>query len=130
MSERTDKLAGDISQKASQLAILRGLIQHSGWKVFEEIMEQQKNLRKGEILLKPLQSTEAVYAQEFMKGEIQGLTLAQISIFAQMEVLAAEVQVASANLEKENEREKSMVTDATSGSRVDGSSFGGDDSGS
>ena len=128
MSERTDKLAGDISQKASKLATLRGLVQHSGWLVFEEIIEAQKNLRKGEILLKPLHSTEAVYAQEFMKGEIQGLTLAQVSIFAQIEVLQSEVQVASAQLENENESEKNTDADDAIRSRVDGDAFSSDPS--
>ena len=129
MSERTDKLAGDISGKASQLATLRGLTEHPGWLIFENIVESQKNLRKGEILLKPLASTEAVYAQEFMKGEIQGLTLAQVSVFVQIEALQAEVQVASANLERENESEKAIHANATSGvgNRVDGGSFSDDD---
>ena len=128
MSEKTDFLSSKASAAGSKLATLRGLIEHPGWKVFSDIVESQKDLRKGEILMKPLQNTEAVYAQEFMKGEIQGLALAQISIFAHMEVLAAEVQVLSKQLENEHEIEERVAAGTGSGSRVDGGSFGGDDS--
>lgn len=118
MSEKSDKLAGEISQKGSLLAVLRGLTEHPGWELYMQVLISQQDARKGEILLKPLGSTEAVYAQEFMKGEISGLVLAQVSIFAQIEGLRADLQVTETKLEIENELEKAR-TDGGEQSRVD-----------
>lgn len=124
MSEKTDKMAGEISNKGSLLAVLRGLTEHPGWAIYSGMLQDQQDIRKGEVLLKPLPSTEAVYAQEFMKGEISGLSLAQISLFAHIEQLRSDVQVSEAKLERENELEKERTTRGSE-SRVDGDAFGG-----
>ena len=120
--DKKDELAGQLSQKASILSVLKELVDHPGWKVHNEILNSQMDLRKGEILLKPLQSTEAVYAQEFSKGEISGLALAQISVHAQIETLRYEIQAATIHLENYNEMEARKADDAGR-SRVDGDTF-------
>ena len=122
MSDKALLLAEEISDKASYLAVWRSFVDHPGWKLFHDLLEEQKNSRKGEILFKPLKDSEALYAQEFMKGEISGLTLAQVGPFALIEGLKADVQVSEAKLEQENERE-SQSTDGRNASRVDGPSF-------
>lgn len=122
MNEKQARLEGEISQKASNLATLRSFTEHPGFAIFHKIMEGQKDLRKGEILYKPLQNSEALYAQEFMKGEISGLTLSQISVFAQIETLKSDLQAATFQLENERELAKEK-SEADGRSRVDGPTF-------
>lgn len=48
------------------------LISSPGWKTIVQIAKGQLNLRENEILLKP---TENPLAQEYQKGEVQGIKL-------------------------------------------------------
>lgn len=127
MSEERDAIAGKLSQTASVLAVWRGFLEHPGWALYSKMLQEQADGRKGEILLKPLKNAEALYAQEFSKGEISGLMLATVSPFAVLEGLKSEVEALEKLEEKQNELEK-VRTDAASGSRVDDERFyGGSD---
>jgi hypothetical protein len=46
-----------------------GLLSHPGWKRLEEIMREQIRMRHEQIMLKPLAGHDAVFEQEFTKGE-------------------------------------------------------------
>lgn len=123
MSEKIDQLEGRLSEKGSLLAVYRSFTEHPAWAMYTRLLEDQMNTRKGEILLKPLKSTEQVYEQEYMKGEISGLTLAQVSIFAIMEGLDQEVKATRVQLEREHEAENRISADG--GSRVDSKQWHG-----
>lgn len=58
-----------------QKEAFRGLTQHPGWEKLREIIDGQIAARMGEVLYKVLGDANSVYAQEYMKGEIQGLRL-------------------------------------------------------
>ena len=124
MSEETDAMAGEISQSASLLSTLHSFTEHAGWKVFNEMLDEQKNSRLGQFAFKPLNSMDEVLAQEFMKGEMSGLSLAQVALFAYMETLKSSIELANAKLEKENEQERIRTDDAGRVGRVDGDAFG------
>lgn len=126
MSERIDELEGRISGEASQLATLRSFVEHPGWKVQERMLEDQKNARLGECVLRPLATMDAVLGQEFMKGEISGLSLAQVAIFTTIEVLRANVEATRKLLERQNELEKEAIAGGSGSSRVDGDTYGGE----
>lgn len=123
MSEKTDLLEGRLSEKGSMLAVYRSFTEHPAWHMYARLLNDQMNTRKGEILLKPIKSTEQIYEQEYMKGEISGLTLAQVSIFAIIEGLEQEVKVTREQLESEHEAEKRVSSDG--GSRVDSNEWHG-----
>lgn len=52
--------------------MLGGLLEHEGWQWLAEAAKVQISHRENEVLLKP---TENVSAQEYMKGELQGIKL-------------------------------------------------------
>ena len=126
MSDKRPDMSAEISSKRSILSTLTSLTEHAGWALVAKMAEDQKTARIGEVLLQPLERMDKVLKQEFTKGEIAGLTLAQVSVFAHIETLKHEVQTLEAELERENELQ-TRITDAGSGSRVDGGSFGGDE---
>lgn len=118
MSERSEKLEGEISSGASDLHMWKSLVEHPGWKMFAEMLKEQKQVREGEVLLKPLTSSAGIYGQEFMKGEVSGLALALISPYAQIEVLEGQLKLAREKLEVERVQE-AVRAERGSGSRVD-----------
>ena len=122
MSAKLDSLEGERSQKASLLSELSSLVEHSGWKVFAQTLESQKTGRIGEILLRPLKSADEIYAQEFVKGEVSGLTLAQVSVFSMIESLKAEIRVLDQKVEVESEY-SSERPEPEIGKRLDGSAY-------
>lgn len=126
MSEKIDALEGQLSDKSGLLSVLRSFTEHPGWEIFSKMLEAQQNGRKGEVLLQPLSGDNAVYKQEFMKGEISGLALAQVAPFTQIEVLKLEVKTLQEQLERENELE-ARISDVSGRSRVDDEQFFGGD---
>lgn len=128
MSSKIPELQADISSKRSVLSTLVSLTEHAGWPLLAKIIFDQKNGRIGQVLFQPLESMDKVLTQEFTKGEISGLALTEVSVFAHIEALKHEVQVLESQLENENELQK-RVADESGGSRVDGGSFGGDEPG-
>lgn len=127
MSEKIDELAGQLGEKSSTLSILKSFVEHPGWELHAKMLEEQQNSRKGEVLFKPLAGDNSVYAQEFMKGEISGLALAQVAPHTQIEVLKLEIKTLQAQLEREDEIEK-RTADVSRRDRVDDPEWtGGDD---
>lgn len=55
---------------------LKDLVASEGWAYYISVVETQHRARTDKILLEPLSGTDAVYGQEYMKGEVQGLRLA------------------------------------------------------
>ena len=121
-SEKKLKLEGELSSTAGRLSLWKSLVEHPGWKEYHKMLESQRNERIGPVLIKPLMSMDEIPQQEFMKGEISGITVAQLSPFAQIEALESEVRLLTANLENENEyiAEGNAVESA---GRVDGSTY-------
>lgn len=125
MSEKSDaiqSLEGKISDKRSQLVLWRGLVEHPGWNLFGKLLASQVDMRKGEILLRPLKNLDEVCAQEFMKGEVSGLSLSQVTAYSVIETLQAEIRTLEFNLENENAKADAYPSDA-GGSRVDNERF-------
>lgn len=58
-----------------QKEAFRGLTQHPGWEKLREIVAGQIDARMGRVLYQVLDNENSVFAQEYMKGEIQGLRL-------------------------------------------------------
>jgi hypothetical protein len=55
---------------------LQALIDSTGWTILKEVFQEQVHNRVEGIILNPLQSGDAVYAQEFAKGEMAAFKLA------------------------------------------------------
>lgn len=127
MSEKLDALEGQLSSLSEQIHTLEKLMEQPGWNVFLNTLAAQSKEREGAVLLKPLNDTGAVYAQEFMKGEVSGLLLAQVLVPTMVEDLRRQRSTTEVQLENQHESEK-VGTDAGSGSRVDDEQWhGGDD---
>ncbi len=80
-------------QRAEAVRVKRemeALIASPGWKKLQEYAEKQKIERSNSVLLSP---TETPMTQEFMKGEIQGISLfvkiPEILITSSKDILAA-----------------------------------------
>lgn len=119
-----EDLEAKISSVGSRLAVLRHLVESPGWEIYSKLLQDQENLRKGEILLRPLESFSKIPAQEFAKGEVMGLNLAIVMPFTQIEVLTSELQALRLELERENALAKARE-DGGSRSRVDGGDWYG-----
>lgn len=55
---------------------LAALLESTGWGILEEIYQEQVHNRVESIILNPFVSGDAVYAQEFAKGEMAAFKLA------------------------------------------------------
>ena len=55
---------------------LRDLVASAGWATYTQIIESQAKAREQNYLFTPLKSADAIYEQEFAKGEIHALRLA------------------------------------------------------
>ena len=66
------KMDEQIEEALKSLEQMRSLQEHPGWKMLESAALAQIEARKNEVLLQP---TVDAFAQEFMKGEIQGIQL-------------------------------------------------------
>lgn len=58
-----------------ELGALQELLSSPGWDLLVEVVEAQTSIRKDVILLTALETSDKVYAQEFMKGEVAGMRL-------------------------------------------------------
>lgn len=79
----------------------RGLTQHPGWERLREIVEGQINARTGAVLFRVLEDQNSVFAQEYMKGEIQGLRL--VLALPDQQMAEAEAVLAQLGLSDEDE---------------------------
>lgn len=73
MEEQMGEEEHDLREGIEQL---RSLIASVGWRTYSSLVESQCKLREQTYLYVPLPSADAVYAQEYAKGEIQALRLA------------------------------------------------------
>lgn len=65
------------SEKRADLKhALKQLLASEGWKQYIGVITSQQRQRFDQVVLQPLPGADAVYAQEYMKGEIQGLRMA------------------------------------------------------
>lgn len=121
MSENQDSLSAQISEKASEVAAWRRLMEYPQFGMLSEAMEEQIKQRSGVVLLQPLESMDKALAQEFMKGEVAGLTLAKG--LAQTLMEAAEIDLQRLNNDIK-EMTNEQTTPKTSRPGVDGPSWG------
>ena len=70
MNERAEKLRGKI-------LLLEELLENLAHKDIDGMLSEQVNLRRQQILLTPLSSSDRIYQQEFAKGEAAGIELAR-----------------------------------------------------
>jgi hypothetical protein len=71
---------------------LLSLTHHAGWKWYQDILEVQVTARRNHFELVPLQKMDEVLAEQFLKGEISALRLAQTIINARVEELESEIE--------------------------------------
>lgn len=74
---------------------LKALLESEGWRILRGVLEEQVHNRTESIILVPLEGADAVYGQEYAKGEIAGLRLAlatPATLFDEVAKLAQEQQ--------------------------------------
>lgn len=120
MSDKSDELAGQQSQTASLLAVWRSFTEHPGWELYRKLLQEQADSRRGDVLLRPLAKMDDALGQEYMKGEISGLLLAQVSPYSVLETLKAQLKTIEVKLEREDEIAEKR---ADARSRVDDEQF-------
>ena len=69
---KREKMQEQIDEAREALEEMRALVLQPGWARISKIAFAQIEARKNEVLLQPTTDT---YAQEYMKGEIQGIQL-------------------------------------------------------
>ena len=69
---KREKMQEQIDEAREALEEMRALVLQPGWARISKIAQAQIEARKNEVLLQPTTDT---YAQEYMKGEIQGIQL-------------------------------------------------------
>lgn len=130
MSEERDKylqeIQANISQKGSELASWRALIESPGWLQYKKFMELQRTTRLFVVAETPLNNFGETLKQEFMKGEGAGIGLSLMFPYTQVELLALDVERLSTQLELEKDNVQKSGEIANAGSRVDSSEFTGE----
>lgn len=106
----------NLSQSVNDRHALRDMMESNGWAVLMGIAEGQTTSRSGGILLQPLQTGDAIYEQEFAKGEIAGIKLFQNMPQNAIEALTNDIATAQAAIAaKTNEDEE--IDDGTNSTR-------------
>lgn len=77
------------------------MTQHPGWIRLKEIVEGQVSARMGSVLFRVLEDQNSVFAQEYMKGEIQGLRL--VLALPDQQMAEAEAVLAQLGLSDDDE---------------------------
>lgn len=108
-----DQLEEHASELASQLASWRQLQEMPFWVHYSARLERQKLLRQN-MLVAPLSGFGAVLAQEFMKGEVGGLNLAQNLPEMETAEIEAELARVRAQLERMNDAPQTEASPAQS----------------
>jgi len=68
------------------------LMKNPAWIKLEALLKEQAASRINQIVLTPLESADAVYNQEFLKGEVAAMQLAARLPELEVERLKAEIQ--------------------------------------
>ena len=85
-----------------QLSDLQDLLQHPGWELLLEVLTKNVHIREMTILRKKCTTAEALYAQEFMKGEVAGIRFA-MALPSTIVNVAGEVRKAESQLTEEED---------------------------
>lgn len=86
-----------------ELIALKELHGLRAWDRISTFLEAQASNRAQHFLSAPLQSHDAVFAQEFMKGEVQGMLFVAKYVPARIEALEAETQELVKQLDQETD---------------------------
>jgi hypothetical protein len=62
-----------IAQSQENKDLISSLLTHPGWKFVEHIAKSQIEQRKNKVFLEPLSDVNGAVAQEFLKGEANGM---------------------------------------------------------
>lgn len=68
------------------------LLVHPAWKLLEHHLQEQAAGRVNSLVLTPLSSSDAIYEQEFTKGEIAALRLIAATPVLEIEALVADIK--------------------------------------
>jgi len=108
MSEEQEKYTAQLLDErrrhADTIAAYEQLQASPAWATLLSLLESQEQMRVGEVLLSPLTSADAVYRQEFMKGEIAALRLVKNLPALAAEALRENNERITEELESLNER--------------------------
>lgn len=126
MSKKED-LENKLSEMASDLSVWQSLMNHPGWKMYEEEMKFQREARL-QVLGEPLKGFGQVFDQEFLKGEGSGIGLAMKYPELRVEILKSDVKRLETTIQLEETNASQVATDVSRG-RVDNERdwHGGDD---
>ena len=72
---------------------MKDMLASEGWKTYYAIVSSQQRTRFDQVVLQPLPCTDAVYSQEYMKGEINGLRTAVTLPGALIDSLEYEIEM-------------------------------------
>lgn len=111
------EMEAEASDLGSEIATLKEYLESSGSKMIDRFLTDQIELRKTAIVFTPLQGDNNVYAQEYMKGEVQGLSLARALAQTHLEQLQQQQKVLTQSLE--NIREQETDRDTAQQSRLE-----------
>lgn len=109
-NEQLQELEAGLSDLGSEIATLKEYLESSGSKLIERMLSEQIELRKNAIVFTPLQGENNIYAQEYMKGEVQGLSLARALAQTHLEQLQMAQKVLIQQVESEREKETDRNT--------------------
>lgn len=84
---------------------LKDMLASEGWAYYISVIEKQQTIRLDQVVLQPLAGHDAVFQQEFMKGEIQGLRMAVSLPQTLIEACELAVEQLKAEQGDENENE-------------------------
>ena len=83
---------------------LSSLREHDGYKYLIEIAQAQIETRRQAVFLKPLKSMDEILEQEYLKGELSGITLFSQMVDIRVEELTGEITHLLEELEEIHER--------------------------
>ena len=101
-----------LQEERSRLTNLR---EHSGYKYLMEIAAAQIETRRQAVFLKPLKSMDETLEQEYLKGELSGITLFSQMVDIRVDELAGEITQLLEELEEIHERTGRRTEHAYSG---------------
>ncbi len=102
----------ELRELQEELHNLKKLEQSFEYKQLLKIAEEQIARRENEIILTPLKTHDAVFEQEFAKGEVSGIKLFTNMLPTMIETLESDVEE---RLKKEQENADENDVDETSG---------------
>lgn len=97
--EAREALQLQVESTLSDLAAWRSLASSPGWGKLLEYLRLQRYVRTQELVLKPLPNADAVYTQEFVKGEAGMLLLVENMPSTVIEALEANLEIERQQLE-------------------------------